>query len=110
MSDTISCGVYLFSTAIFDVISDAIKEKQALADELGIDNLSQYRSSSRLANTNAAMSRNDRVSVYFEFDILKCLVNKKLLFAFICDKNQFWVQVKTGSSTIQANRKYLQVF
>jgi NDP-sugar pyrophosphorylase family protein len=105
----VSCGIYLFTPAIFELIAKAIQEKQVQADEMGID-LAQFASNMRLANANAAMSRNERPPVNLEFDVLRYMTNQKMFYAFICDKNQFWMSVKTGSSTIHANRRYLQVY
>ncbi|KAI8913488.1 nucleotide-diphospho-sugar transferase [Gorgonomyces haynaldii] len=109
VSDTVSCGVYLFESSLFDFIAQAIAAKEAVAAELGMD-LTQFSNMS-LASSNAALSRADRPPVHLETDVLRNLIaSEKGLFAFLCDRHQFWMAVKTGSSTIEANRKYLQHF
>ncbi|RKO93050.1 nucleotide-diphospho-sugar transferase, partial [Blyttiomyces helicus] len=95
MSDLISCGIYLFTKDIFPVMSAAIEKRRADLLESGDD---------------AVRSASDE-KVALEQDVLSLLASEMKLFAYVCDpKRDFWMQIKTGSSAIPANRKYLQHF
>jgi mannose-1-phosphate guanylyltransferase len=114
ISNLASCGVYVFDFRIMALIEKATEEKQQLVSEMGIDltgiDPSLFTRSMNLANQNYALSNGgQRPPVNLEADVLKHMILKSQLYAFICDENQFWMSVKTGSSTIQANRLYLQV-
>lgn len=109
VSERVSCGVYLFTSAIFDLISNAIEEKGIVAKELGMD-LTQFQQSSKRATIISSQARASMPQVQFEMDVLRYMANKQLLYAFTCDQNQFWRSIKTGSSTIHANKEYLQYF
>lgn len=111
ISDIVSCGVYIFSPLIFEHMSKAIEYRRAEADAMGID-LSQFASLKfGAANAvTAAISRSSETPTVQLEIVFRELAGKKLMYAFECDKHQFWMSVKTGSSTIAANRKYLQYF
>ena len=99
ISDVISCGVYLFSKDIFQYYNEVV-EKRVLTK--GVE-FSRPR-----ARSNAMVPSAEPVQM--ERDIFPLLVEKKVLFAEIMDDRDFWMAVKTGSSTILANRMYLQYF
>lgn len=94
VSDVISCGVYLFNKEIFDVMKDAIANRNAKAVEAG----EELRS-----------SNSEKVAL--EQDVLSMLTADQKLYSYICHPTKdFWMQIKTGSSVIPANRQYLQWF
>ena len=97
ISDVISCGVYLFSRDIFKYYSEVVEKKHITAE------VSRPR-----ARSNAIVPSAE--PVHMERDIFPLLVQKKVLYAEIMDDRDFWMAVKTGSSTILANRMYLQYF
>jgi mannose-1-phosphate guanylyltransferase len=102
ISDTVSCGVYLFSPSIFDYFAAACEVKRGAAE---ID-MSRFSLSKSVGYRSS-----DPLAVFIETDVLRTMTGKKgVLHAYICDENQFWMAVKTGSSTIVANYKYLQHF
>lgn len=95
LSDMISCGIYLFKKEIFDVMQTAMAQRQAKLLEQG------YEESGR--------GGSDRMQL--EQDILSLLTSAKKLYAYVCVPGKdFWMQIKTGSSLIPANRLYLQHF
>ncbi|RKO95832.1 nucleotide-diphospho-sugar transferase, partial [Caulochytrium protostelioides] len=99
ISNVISCGVYLFNPPIFDVMSEAIAARRAtLQDELALD-----------AEDVQASQQDERVNL--EVDVLSRLTATGQLFAHVCvPQIDFWMQIKTPTSTIPANRQYLQYF
>lgn len=108
VSDLISCGIYLFDLEIFNDMSEATKRRQAYEDDHCID-ISQFEHKVSLAASNAAMNRSaNRVQI--EDDLLPLLINKMTVFAHVMSIDDFWMPIKTGSSTITANRMYLQYF
>ena len=108
VSDLISCGVYLFSTSIFSAINEAAAKRAAFNADNGID-ISQFSHKASLAASNAAMSKGaDRVQL--EDDLLPLLINQGSVFAHVMSIDDFWMPIKTGSSTITANKMYLQYF
>ena len=48
--------------------------------------------------------------IQLEKDILCTLIAEKTLYSYVCGADDFWKQIKTGSSVIPANRLYLQHF
>ncbi|KAJ3292961.1 hypothetical protein HK104_004886 [Borealophlyctis nickersoniae] len=98
ISDLISCGVYLFNKEIFDVMKEAIAQRHAKAIEAGEEQ--------ELSRTPASSEK-----VALEQDVLSLLTADKKLYAYVCHPTKdFWMQIKTGSSAIPANRMYLQHF
>lgn len=98
ISDTISCGIYIFNGNIFPILSEAISVKRNQELEDGTTPL-------------GAPPRLEPDLIYLEKDILPLLVHKRGLFTYTCDApRDFWMQVKTGSSTLPANRATLQYF
>ncbi|TPX37006.1 hypothetical protein SmJEL517_g00785 [Synchytrium microbalum] len=117
ISDLISCGLYLFSKDIFDIIRDAIIHRQAAAREAGETEenatvprqLSTSASSTSLANMSTSKGLDERIRL--EQDVLAPLAGQGKLFAYIGSApDDFWMQIKTGSSAIPANKAYLQHF
>jgi mannose-1-phosphate guanylyltransferase len=97
ISNVISCGVYLFSSKIFPYLADALSNKRDKEKELGTPMSTMMH------------SNDDDDLIQFEKDVLPLLMPIKHLFTWTCDPGRdFWMQVKTGSSTISANRAYLQ--
>ncbi|KAJ3035165.1 hypothetical protein HDV00_004287 [Rhizophlyctis rosea] len=98
ISDLISCGVYLFNPKIFTVfMKDAIAKRHAKAVEAGEE--------------EEASRTNNSEKVALESDVLSLLTADKKLYAYVCRPDRdFWMQMKTGSSAIPANRLYLQWF
>ena len=99
ISDVISCGVYLFSKDIFQYYNEVVEKRQI------VKNIEIARPRAR---SNAMVAAAEPVQM--ERDIFPLLVQKKVLYAEIMDDQDFWMAVKTGSSTILANRMYLQYF
>ncbi|KAJ3351759.1 Proteasome subunit alpha type-2, partial [Kappamyces sp. JEL0680] len=108
VSDLISCGVYIFGKDVFSSITVAADARRAYEAENGID-ISQFEHKASLAASNAALSRiADRVQL--EDDLLPLLAAQKTVYAHVMSYDDFWMPIKTGSSTITANRLYLQYF
>ena len=108
VSDLISCGVYLFGMGIFDDMTQATANRQAFEADNCID-ISQFEHKASLAASNAAMTRTVN-RVQLEDDLLPLLINKKTVFAHVMGIDDFWMPIKSGSSTITANKMYLQYF
>ncbi|KAI8911391.1 nucleotide-diphospho-sugar transferase [Powellomyces hirtus] len=97
LSDMISCGIYLFNTGIIDVMRDAIQERQSRLMDEGEGETDDLRGGAE--------------RFQLEQDVLSRLTSAKKLYAHICTAGKdFWMQIKTGSSVIPANRMYLQHF
>ncbi|KAJ3020281.1 Proteasome subunit alpha type-2 [Thoreauomyces humboldtii] len=96
LSDTISCGVYLFKQEIFDVMREAVQLRQSRLLGQGEDESDPRGGAER---------------IQLEQDVLSLLTSAKKLYAHVCVPGKdFWMQIKTGSSVIPANRLYLQHF
>ncbi|KAI9105742.1 nucleotide-diphospho-sugar transferase [Phlyctochytrium arcticum] len=96
LSDTISCGIYLFRPEIFDVMKNAMAQRTAKLLEQGVDE---------------STVRGGAERIQLESDCLNLLTSAKKLYAYVCEPGKdFWMQIKTGSSVIPANRLYLQHF
>jgi mannose-1-phosphate guanylyltransferase len=108
VSDLISCGIYLFNKEVFGYISTAADTRRALDLENGID-ISQFEHKAKLAASNAAQFKQlDKVQL--ENDLMPLLASSKVMYAHVMSYEDFWMPIKTGSSTIAANRLYLQHF
>ncbi|TPX39463.1 hypothetical protein SeMB42_g00258 [Synchytrium endobioticum] len=119
ISDLISCGVYLFSKDIFEIIRDAIIRQRALAQEAGEvandpNSLSLFSTSPRISlsastsSLSALASKSLDGRIRLEQDVLAPLAGSGKLFAYVgATDHDFWMQIKTGSSAIPANRMYL---
>lgn len=108
ISDIISCGVYLFNKEIFGKITTVAELRRKTNVAAGID-ISQFKEKERLAASNAAFHRVEG-RVQLETDLLPYLASDKTLYAYVMGSADFWLPIKTGSSTIAANRLYLQHF
>lgn len=98
MSNVISCGVYIFSSKIFSYLADALSNKRDKEMEEGTPMTTMMQSNLM-----------DDDLIQLEKDVLPLLMPQKLLFTWTCVQGKdFWMQVKTGSATISANRAYLQ--
>ncbi|KAI8094150.1 nucleotide-diphospho-sugar transferase [Thamnidium elegans] len=86
ISDLISCGVFLFDTAVFAEMKKALDKKES-------QNQTDFMSSS-----------NDELRL--EQDILRPLTENNNLHVHIT--KQFWRQIKTAGSSISANALYLE--
>ncbi|KAJ3080313.1 hypothetical protein HK102_003143 [Quaeritorhiza haematococci] len=97
ISDLISCGVYLFEAkAIFNVIRDAMVRKRQQELEFADPD-------------SAGATKDDKIRL--EQDVLALLVASQKLYAHVCHPTKdFWMQIKTPTSAIPANRAYLQHF
>jgi mannose-1-phosphate guanylyltransferase len=103
ISDLISCGVYVFNKEIFDVMKTAIDKRRAIIDsgDMNAD------------DDTFAMSTIRPVAekIRLEQDVLSLLANSKKLYSYVCDsKKDFWMQIKTPTAAILANKAYLQHF
>jgi mannose-1-phosphate guanylyltransferase len=83
ISDLISCGVYLFDSAVFSDMKRAIDIKKETEDDY-----------------NKGLS--------LERDLLRPLSQEKKL--YIYRTTDFWKQIKTSGSAIAANAAYLQLY
>ncbi|ESO01654.1 hypothetical protein HELRODRAFT_185698 [Helobdella robusta] len=92
VSTLISCGIYLFSTAIFEHISVTFKE---MNEEISFDIEDSCR-------VNCSVIR-------LEQDIFSKRLPQTGKF-FVYQTNNFWSQVKSASATIYANRHYLAIY
>lgn len=90
LSDMISCGIYVLSPQIFNEMRTIIDQKRQQFIEQGGDDL-------------------DYVEIFqLESDLIAGLTSSKKLYVHECSpKYDFWMQMKTPSSTIIANRLYL---
>lgn len=102
-SDLISCGVYVFQGCkIFDFMKEAIEKKKLELHEQNLDNNGVSVSSNLLAHAQ---------KIQIEKDLLCLLVASNKLFAYVCDpRKDFWMQIKTPTAVIPANKLYLQHF
>ncbi|KAJ3180329.1 Proteasome subunit alpha type-2, partial [Irineochytrium annulatum] len=110
MSEIISCGIYIFDGGIFNVMAEAIASARAKALEDGFvddDNVMDSRPSLAIGSGFS----NSEVRIRLEQDVLSLLASENKLFCYVGRPGRdFWMQLKTGSSTIPANRLYLQHF
>ncbi|KAJ3316769.1 hypothetical protein HDU76_001561, partial [Blyttiomyces sp. JEL0837] len=105
LSDIISCGIYLFDSNIFKVMNQAIEGRRAKAIEEGV--YDEPMSDSR----PSLLSSPNEERIRLEQDVLSLLAAEKKLYSYVgVPGKDFWMQIKTGSSTIPANRLYLQHF
>ncbi|KAJ3173364.1 Proteasome subunit alpha type-2 [Geranomyces variabilis] len=96
LSDMISCGIYLFNKDIFDAMRTAVQKRQARLETQGGDGDDLHKGAE---------------VIVLEKDVLAKLASTKKLYAHVCTPGRdFWMQIKTGSSVIPANRLYLQHF
>ncbi|KAJ3020381.1 UNVERIFIED_CONTAM: hypothetical protein HDU68_010217, partial [Siphonaria sp. JEL0065] len=106
LSDTISTGIYLFNKDIFNVMAEAISGLRAKALEDGV-----YDSGNASDSRPSLLTSNQEERIRLEHDVLSLLAAGKKLYCYVGVQNRdFWMQLKTGSSTIPANRLYLQHF
>ncbi|KAJ3073468.1 Proteasome subunit alpha type-2 [Podochytrium sp. JEL0797] len=106
LSDTISCGIYLFTKEIFGVMAEAISGLRAKAFEDGV-----YDNTSASDSRPSLLSASHEERIRLEHDVLSLLAAGKKLYCYVgIPGKDFWMQLKTGSSTIPANRLYLQHF
>lgn len=92
VSHLISCGVYIFSAAIFTHISTHFKKHNT---EISFD----VHSSTRL---NSSVIR-------LEQDLFSTTLPETGKF-FVYQTSNFWSQVKSAGATIYANRNYLKIY
>ncbi|KAI9343911.1 nucleotide-diphospho-sugar transferase [Zopfochytrium polystomum] len=105
LTDIISCGIYLFDRNIFGVMALSIESRRAKAMEDGV--FEQPVNDSR---PSLLLSSSDE-RIRLEEDVLSLLAADKKLYCYIgVPRKDFWMQIKTGSSTIPANRMYMQHF
>ncbi|KAF7726927.1 Proteasome subunit alpha type-2 [Apophysomyces ossiformis] len=88
ISDLISCGVYLFDTAVFGEMKKAIDRKKDNHEE------ADY----------TWTASNDLLRL--EQDLLRPLSESRKLYVYVTD--DFWRQIKTAGSAIPANAAYLE--
>jgi mannose-1-phosphate guanylyltransferase len=107
ISNLVSCGIYLFSKELFKFYNDAVANSKGDTELYDITDFS----ANQLAASNAMLaSRGGSAPVHIEHDIFPYLVQKKALYAVKIGDDDFWMAIKAGSSTIVANRSYLQHF
>nr|ACO15066.1 Mannose-1-phosphate guanyltransferase alpha-A [Caligus clemensi] len=90
VSTLINCGIYLFSTRIFDTLQKVFQENQA-----------KY-----YARTDSQVE--NREAIWLEKDILTPLAGTSL--ARVHQITKWWSQMKTAGSAIYANRGYLKLY
>lgn len=106
LSDIISCGIYLFNKDIFGVMGEAISGLRAKALEDGV-----YDEGSASDSRPSLLNSNHEERIRLEHDVLSLLAAGKKLYCYVgLPGKDFWMQLKTGSSAIPANRLYLQHF
>ncbi|KAG2174008.1 hypothetical protein INT44_000122 [Umbelopsis vinacea] len=88
ISDLISCGVYLFDSAVFSEIKNALDNKKNAHEE----------------NDYLWSAPDDRLRL--EQDLLRPLSEGKKLYVF--ETQNFWRQIKTAGSAVPANAAYLE--
>ncbi|KAL1926209.1 hypothetical protein VTP01DRAFT_6074 [Rhizomucor pusillus] len=88
ISDLISCGVYLFDSAVFGEMKKAIDRKK--------DNMEE--------NDYLWTPSDDRLRL--EQDLLRPLSENRKLYVYVTEN--FWRQIKTAGSAIPANAAYLE--
>ena len=99
VSASISCGVYLFNTSIFENMKNAV-DRRRFAPIPGEEEDSNF-----IAPVTPS-TPSERVRL--EQDVLRPLAGTGKLFAYICHPpKDFWMQIKSPSSAIAANRLYL---
>ncbi|KAJ3114784.1 Proteasome subunit alpha type-2 [Phlyctochytrium bullatum] len=105
LSETISCGIYLFDESIFGVMGKAIAGLRARALEDGVFD------TDALEDSRPSLLSTSEIRIRLEQDVLSLLTEEKKLYCYVgIPGKDFWMQLKTGSSTIPANRLYLQHF
>eukprot|EP00743_Colponemidia_sp_Colp-15_P003439 GILK01003714.1.p1 GENE.GILK01003714.1~~GILK01003714.1.p1 ORF type:complete len:279 (-),score=50.07 GILK01003714.1:239-1048(-) len=95
VSDLINCGVYLFSPAIFDVISDIASSKPTVTNSADIAPLF-------LASQPSADS------LRMEQDVLMPLAGKQQVYIF--ETKTFWSQIKSAGSAVLCTEMYLNQY
>jgi mannose-1-phosphate guanylyltransferase len=90
ISDLISCGVYLFDSAVFSEIKAALDNKKNAHEE----------------NDYLWSAPDDRLRL--EQDLLRPLSEGKKLYVF--ETQNFWRQIKTAGSAVPANAAYLEKY
>ncbi|KAJ8944938.1 hypothetical protein NQ318_013086 [Aromia moschata] len=91
VSTLISCGIYVFSLDIFQVIGEAFNAKQQ----------EYYRNENGNGTKEAGY-------IKLEKDIFPHLAGTGKMYAF--PVNNWWSQLKTAGSAIYANRHYLELY
>ncbi|CAF0795913.1 unnamed protein product [Didymodactylos carnosus] len=101
VSTTISCGVFLFSKGIFQILSDTYKKNQQIyKDEC---------SSEPSFLINDVTRYETRECIRLEKDVIAKLAGTGQLFIYpMSDK--FWSSIKSAGSVIYANRHYLEMY
>lgn len=108
VSNVISCGIYVFHPNFFNYIANALEKKKLEEQENGMD-YTEFKEKASLAASNSALSA--RVSgLKFGVDLFSYMAENNVLYAHVIPENEFWMTIKTGASTISANRRYLQYF
>ncbi len=112
VSDLISCGVYVFRVKIFDTIRKALDKKRNEYEESREEVLSHVLMSPRTKGLTLTLEDQAAYEeIQIEKDVLTQLVNSEMMYAFVCDpKKDFFMQIKTPTAVIPANKLYLQHF
>ncbi|KNE66323.1 hypothetical protein AMAG_10546 [Allomyces macrogynus ATCC 38327] len=103
ISDLINGGVYLFDTAIFNVLAEIRAEKAAAAAALAAVEWASSRDS--LSSYDAAPAAG-ATQLRLEHDVFKQLAGTKKLFAY--ESHEIWTQLKSATSAVLANTLVLQ--
>lgn len=103
VSDVINCGVYCFSSSIFDKLGEIYKANHSSAADIeGRD-----KDAIRLEQVRCALRKRERLIPLFFFfrsflqDVLIPLGGSGKLFAFVTESN--WAQLKSAGSALPAN-------
>ncbi|CAF0998954.1 unnamed protein product [Didymodactylos carnosus] len=99
VSTTISCGVFLFSKSIFQILSDTYKQNEQIYNEE-----SSLQSSLFVSDTQYS-----RECIHIEKDVISKLAGTGRLFVYPMG-DRFWSAIKSAGSVIYANRHYLEMY
>lgn len=102
VSNTISCGVYLFSLELLNCLSTIFLDKHQT------NGLDEFQSDEELALTFENNPQTNSISL--ENDVLSTLLDSKRVFVFQQQDHFWWSPIKTPGSAIYANRNYLNLY
>ncbi|XP_022150070.1 mannose-1-phosphate guanyltransferase alpha-like [Momordica charantia] len=99
VSDLINCGVYVFTSEIFDAIQDVSMHREGRANLRRVSSFEALQSETRNLPTDF---------VRLDQDILTPLAGKKRLYTY--ETMEFWEQIKTPGMSLKCSALYLAQF
>ncbi|XP_038906239.1 mannose-1-phosphate guanyltransferase alpha-like isoform X3 [Benincasa hispida] len=99
VSDLINCGVYVFTSEIFDFIQDVSVHREGRANLRRVSSFEALQSATRNLPTDF---------VRLDQDILTPLAGKKRLYTY--ETMEFWEQIKTPGMSLKCSALYLAQF